>query len=38
MLTKKKYFHRLESDLARKNIHPNSKQKPQITDKNIGKI
>jgi len=36
--TKKKIFHRLESDLARNNIHPNNKQKPEIIDKNTGKI
>jgi len=38
ILTKKKYFHRLESDLARNNIHPNNKQKPEITNKHTGKI
>ena len=32
-LTKKKYSHRLESDSARNNIHPNNKQKPKITNK-----
>jgi len=30
-------FHRLESDSARNNIHPNNKQKLEITDKNTGK-
>jgi len=38
MLTKKTYFHRLESDSARNNILPNSKQKPEITNKNPGKM
>jgi len=38
ILTKKKYFHRLESESARNNIHPNNKQKPEITNKNTGKI
>jgi len=28
-----KIFHRLESDSARNNIHPNNKQKPEITNK-----
>jgi len=37
ILNKKKYFHRLESDSARNNIHPNIKQKPEITNKNTGK-
>jgi len=37
ILTKKKYFHKLESDSARNNIHPNNKQKPEITNKNTGK-
>jgi len=32
-----KIFHRLESDLARNNIHPNNKQQPEITNKNTGK-
>jgi len=31
-----KIFHRLESDSARNNIYPNNKQKPEITNKNIG--
>jgi len=31
-----KIFHRLESDSARNNIHPNNKQKPEITNKNTG--
>jgi len=35
---KKKIFHSLESDSARNNIHPNNKQKPEITNKNNGKI
>jgi len=35
---KEKIFHRLESDSARNNIHPNNKQKPEITNKNTGKI
>jgi len=33
----KKIFHRLENDSAGNNIHPNNKQKPEITNKNIGK-
>jgi len=33
-----KVFHRLESDSARNNIHPNNKQKPEITKKNTGKV
>jgi len=32
-----KIFHRLESDSARNNIHPNNKQKPEITNKHTGK-
>jgi len=32
----KKIFHRLESDSARNNIHPNNKQKPEITNRNTG--
>jgi len=36
-LSKKKYFHRLESDSARNNIHPSNKQKPEITIENTGK-
>jgi len=32
-----KIFHRLESDSARNNIHPNNKQKPEITNKNTAK-
>jgi len=36
--TKKKMFHRLESDSARNNIHPNNRQKPEITNKNTRKI
>jgi len=35
--SKKKYFYRLESDSARNNIHPNIKQKLEITYKNTGK-
>jgi len=35
---KEKIFHRLESESARNNIHPNNKQKPEITNKNTGKI
>jgi len=31
-----KLFHRLESDSARNNIHPNNKQKPEIANKNTG--
>jgi len=27
-------FHSLESDWVRNNIHPNNKQKPEITNKN----
>jgi len=34
----KKYIHRLESVSARNNIHLSNKQKPEITNKNIGKI
>jgi len=30
-------FHRLKSDSARNNIHPNNKQKLEITNKNTGK-
>ena len=37
ILTKKKYFHRLESDLTRNNIHPNNKRKPKIANKNAEK-
>jgi len=37
-VTKKKYFHSLESDSARNNIHPNNKQKPEITKENTRKI
>jgi len=37
-LTKKKYFHRLESDSARNNIYPNNKQKPEITNKTREKL
>jgi len=33
-----KIFHRLGSDSARNDIHPNNKQKPQIANKNTGKI
>jgi len=33
ILAKKRHFHRLESDSARNNIHPNNKQKPKITNK-----
>ena len=38
ILTKKEYFHRLKSDSATNNIHPNNRQKPEITNKNTGKI
>jgi len=38
ILTKKKYFHRLESDSARNSIHPNIKHKPEIANKNTRKI
>ena len=37
-LTKKKYIHRLESNSERNNIHPNNKQKTEITNENIWKI
>jgi len=37
ILNKKRYFHRLESDLARNNIHFNNKRKPELTNKNTGK-
>jgi len=37
-LTKKKYFHRLETDSARNNIHLSNKQKPEITNENTRKI
>jgi len=33
-----KIFHSLESDSARNNIHPNNKLKPEIANKNTGKI
>jgi len=32
------YFHSLKSDSARNNIHPNTKEKPEITNKNTRKI
>jgi len=33
----RKNMSQLESDSARSNIHPNNKQKPEITNKNTGK-
>jgi len=35
---KEKIFHKLKSDSASNNIHPNNKQKPEITNKNTRKI
>jgi len=37
-LIKKKYLHRLESDSARNNIHPNNKHKSDITKESTRKI
>jgi len=38
ILAKKKYFHRLENDSQRNNINSKNKQKPEITNKNTGKM
>jgi len=35
---KEKIFHKLKSDSASNNIHPNNKLKPEITNKNTRKI
>jgi len=37
ILNKNKYFHRLESASSRNNIHPNNKQKSEITNENTRK-